>query len=347
MTQQLPKFVTEDLIFMTLAGSHMYGTNTPDSDIDLRGVCIPPPEVELGFARNFETIKFENEDTEVHSLKKFLTLVMENNPNIIELLYAPDDCVKTITPLWERLRERRDEFISAKCKYTFSGYAHNQLKRLKGHREWLRNPPSHQPTREEFGLEKAGSGLVKAAKGVDVTQISPEAAMVIEKEKRYKAAMRHWDNYQRWIRERNPARAKLERAHSYDTKHAMHLVRILRMGREILTTGKVIVRRPDAEELLAIRNGKWSLDELLEYVEGLDVEVDDIYGRMYPDYRKKKPGEELPEIAPEDRLDPVLPYSPPKAAMSDLCVELYRKYWHQKGCGLCGFTKHQDSLSDG
>ena len=308
MTQKLPAFVKDDLIFMTVAGSNMYGTNTKDSDIDKRGVCIPPMEVEMGFSRNFSTIKFENEDTEVHSLKKFMDLVSQNNPNIIELLYAPDDCIQVITPTWERLRERRDEFISAKCKFTFSGYAHNQLKRLKGHREWLRNPPKAQPTREEFGLKEAGSGLVqavKAVKGVDVTQISPEAAMVIEKEKRYKAAMRHWENYQRWIKERNPARAKLERAHSYDTKHAMHLVRILRMGKEILTTGKVIVRRPDAEELLAIRNGKWSLDELLEYVENLDAEIEAFY--------------EKGEFA--------VPHSPPKVEMSDFCVELYRNYW--------------------
>jgi len=308
MTQKLPKFVTEDLIFMTVAGSNMYGTNTKDSDIDKRGVCIPPMEVEMGFSRNFSTIKFENEDTEVHSLKKFMDLVSQNNPNIIELLYAPDDCIQVITPTWERLRERRDEFISAKCKFTFSGYAHNQLKRMKSHREWIRNPPKAQPTREEFGLKEVGSGLVQAVKGVDVTQISPEAAMVIEKEKRYKAAVRHWENYQRWIKERNPARAKLERAYLYDSKHAMHLVRILRMGKEILTTGKVIVRRPDAEELLAIRNGKWSFDELLEYVENLDIEIEAIY--------------EKGEFA--------VPHSPPKVEMSDFCVDLYRDYWSTK-----------------
>ena len=323
--QQIPDFVKNDLIFMTLAGSHMYGTNTVDSDVDKRGVCIPPAVIELGFARKFETIKFENEDTEVHSLKKFLKLVEENNPNIIELLYAPDDCVLTMTPAWEKLREHRDEFISAKCKFTFSGYANSQLNRLKGHRAWIRNPPTHQPTREEFGLKEAGSGMVKAAKGVDLAEISPEALVVIEKEKRYKAAKRRWDDYQRWIKERNPARAKLEAAHGYDTKHAMHLVRILRMGKEILTTGQVIVRRPDAEDLLAIRNGKWNIDELLEYVEGLDAEINDIYRRMYPNPKKD------PEpLAEEDRLVPILPHSPPKTKMSDLCVEIYLQHWSSK-----------------
>lgn len=216
MTQKLPPFVKNDLIFMTVAGSNMYGTNTKDSDIDLRGVCVPPKNVVMGFARNFDQQQFEGEDTVVYSLMKFMKLCVENNPNIIELLFAPDDCIKTMHPTWERLLERRDEIISAKCYHTFTGYAHSQMSRMKGHREWLKSPPTHQPTRLEFGLKEAGSGIVKSLKGVDLAEVSPEALMVVEKEKRYKAATRRWTDYQRWIKERNPARAALERAHGYD-----------------------------------------------------------------------------------------------------------------------------------
>src|SRR5690606_16827205 len=66
---------------------------------------------------------------------------------------------------------------------------------------------------------------------------------------------------------RNAARFELERQHGYDTKHAAHLVRLLRMGHEILTTGEVRVHRPDADELLAIRRGAWDYDDLTEYAE--------------------------------------------------------------------------------
>jgi len=308
MPQKMPKFVTEDLIFMTLAGSNMYGTNTKDSDIDLRGVCIPPKNVVMGFARNFEQQNYENEDTVVYGLTKFMKLCLANNPNIIELLFAPEDCIRTMTPTWEKLRERRDEIVSAKCYHTFTGYAHSQLNRLKGHREWLRNPPTHCPAREEFGLKASGQGLKQATKGVDLAEVSPEALMVIEKEKRYRAAKRRWDDYQRWKKERNPARAKLEAAHGFDTKHALHLVRLLRMGYEILTTGKVIVRRPDAEELLAIRNGLYSLDELLEIVEALKLKLDKVN---------------------EDKSY-VVPFGPPHQEMSDFCVELHEHYWDNK-----------------
>ena len=57
----------------------------------------------------------------------------------------------------------------------------------------------------------------------------------------------------------------LEAAHGYDTKHGAHLVRLLRMGREIVETGSVHVWRGDrdADELLAIRAGAWSYDRLM------------------------------------------------------------------------------------
>lgn len=82
-------------------------------------------------------------------------------------------------------------------------------------------------------------------------------------EKKYRAALKHWESYQTWKEARNPARAALEREHGYDTKHAMHLIRLLRMGLEVLESGKLEVRRHDAGELQAIRDGALSFDELL------------------------------------------------------------------------------------
>jgi FlaA1/EpsC-like NDP-sugar epimerase len=44
----------------------------------------------------------------------------------------------------------------------------------------------------------------------------------------------------------------------------------MRMGEEILTTGKVNVLREDADELLAVRNGEWTYEELLSWAEEKD-----------------------------------------------------------------------------
>lgn len=99
--------------------------------------------------------------------------------------------------------------------------------------------------------------------------LPPDVVASLNAEKKYRAAMKHWESYQTWQAERNEARAALEREHGYDTKHAMHLIRLMRMGLEVLERGDVIVRRPDAAELIAIRDGALSFDELLAAAEDL------------------------------------------------------------------------------
>jgi predicted nucleotidyltransferase len=92
--------------------------------------------------------------------------------------------------------------------------------------------------------------------------IPADVVGALNAEKKYRAALKHWDAFQTWQRQRNPARAALERRHGYDTKHAMHLVRLMRMGVEALEHDDLRVRRPDAAELAAIRDGQLSFDEL-------------------------------------------------------------------------------------
>lgn len=97
---------------------------------------------------------------------------------------------------------------------------------------------------------------------------------LLDRERQFEGKLKHWRQYQQWKKHRNPGRAALEAQFGYDTKHAMHLVRILRMGKELLATGEVKVRRPDAQELLSIRAGAWSFEELLTWAENQDRELD-------------------------------------------------------------------------
>lgn len=120
----------------------------------------------------------------------------------------------------------------------------------------------------------------------------------LDLERQLKARHAEWSQYQTWKRERNPKRAELEAKAGYDTKHAMHLVRLLRMAREILETGEVAVRRPDRDELLAIRAGAWSYEQVVEYAERADAELDAVYERSK------------------------LPHSPDRAWLDALCVNI-------------------------
>src|SRR6185312_3493238 len=76
----------------------------------------------------------------------------------------------------------------------------------------------------------------------------------LAQERGYRGAHQRWKQYQEWKKTRNAVRHELEEKYGYDTKHGMHLVRLMRMSQEIMRGEGVIVKRPDAEELKAIRN---------------------------------------------------------------------------------------------
>lgn len=89
----------------------------------------------------------------------------------------------------------------------------------------------------------------------------------------YESATTRWEQYWEWKKNRNAARSELEAQFGYDTKHAMHLVRLLRMGYEAVTKGVLHVKRPDAAELLEVRAGKWTYEEVVQYAEEMDAKV--------------------------------------------------------------------------
>lgn len=92
----------------------------------------------------------------------------------------------------------------------------------------------------------------------------------------YDEAKKKRDQYVTWMAERNPKRHETELKFGYDTKHAMHLIRLLRAGYEILTEGDLLVRRPDAAELLDIRAGKWTYEQIVGYADEMVAKIDNV-----------------------------------------------------------------------
>jgi len=130
----------------------------------------------------------------------------------------------------------------------------------------------------------------------------------LQKEKKYSQAKRHYEQYEGWKKNRNPARAELEARYGYDCKHAMHLVRLLRMGEEILTTGDFKVYRPDREELKEIRNGSWPYDDLISWS---DNKVDELYSLV----RSGKSA---------------VPKKPDQKAIEELVIRLQDNFWNKE-----------------
>lgn len=278
------KWLPERTIFLCKGGSHAYGTNTPSSDLDVRGLAVAPIGYYLGILNSFEQAEIKGDpDVVIFDIRKFIKLVLDTNPNVIELLFIDSaDWFKT-TKQWEMLYEHRDSFISKRAKYTFSGYAISQLKRIRTHRSWLLNPPTKKPERKDYGLSDAMKINESEMGAYDVLikqgeQVPENVLTILNKEKHYAGAKRNWDQYQSWKNSRNPARAELEAKYGYDSKHAVHLVRLMRMAKEILEgRGVIVKRKDDQEELLAIRNGAWSYEQLIEWAEKTEKEIEKLF----------------------------------------------------------------------
>jgi len=130
---------SDRIIYKVVSGSHAYGLSTPKSDIDIRGVYINPSSEYLRLQEPAGQISDNKQDIQYYSLKRFFELAQTANPNIIELLWMPEDCIKIKTPIMDKLIENRDLFISKKCFHTHSGYAYAQIKKAKGQNKKVHN----------------------------------------------------------------------------------------------------------------------------------------------------------------------------------------------------------------
>lgn len=342
--------ILNSLSFLTIHGSQCYGMATPSSDLDIKGFCLPPPEVRNHLFNRFYQIENNSDikdkykslinplnpklESVVYSLEKFIRLATEVNPNIIEVLFVSPEHILECDKVGETLLNNRFLFLSRKAKYTFTGYAAAQLSKIQRHRQWLLKGDLVKPIREDFGLKSeslkqfedvfryigkqvetwnlADYGLDESSrsdlhekmweivyfltknkinwsnfpqqyKEASINKIQEnldlkeEICDLIKRELAYRCAKNDYESWLNWKNNRNPARAVIELKYGYDCKHASQLVRLHRVGYEILTTGNVIVKRPDAEELLHIKNGGWSYDKIIEYSESMEKKLDEAY----------------------------------------------------------------------
>lgn len=147
------------LILEYISGSKLYGTSTPSSDTDVRGVFILPKEY-IFRTDAPKQVEDKKNDRVLYEFKWFIQLLTENNPNIIEsILGIPERFILYKNDIWDKILTNRHLFVSKKVRSTFSGYAISQLKRIKSHKKYIMNPPDHKPTRSEFGLSESHSEI--------------------------------------------------------------------------------------------------------------------------------------------------------------------------------------------
>lgn len=140
------------ILYEVVAGSVAYGTNTPQSDVDLRGIFWLPLKEYLRIS-NQPPQQANNPKNDIiyYTLHRYLDLAKDANPNIIELLWMPEDCVKIKSPIIAPLFQKRKSFISKAAYFTHAAYAKAQIGKAKGQNKWINNPqPEAAPSREDF-----------------------------------------------------------------------------------------------------------------------------------------------------------------------------------------------------
>ncbi len=150
-----PKFLETGVQYEVVMGSIAYGVAEENSDMDIYGFAIPPRDWVFPHLRGdipgfdeagvqFEQIqqhhmldksarggKGREYDLVIYSIIKYFRLLMDNNPNIIDSLFVPRNCVLYSTAVGEMLRERRHIFLHKGCWAKFKGYAYSQVHKMR------------------------------------------------------------------------------------------------------------------------------------------------------------------------------------------------------------------------
>lgn len=273
-------------ILVVRTGSYLYGTNTPESDEDFVGIFMPDEEYVYGFKRVDEvdmSVHSKNEDgkntkdavdIKYYEFRKFVKLAMENNPNILEVLFVNKENIIFCNDLGDELLYRAKMFPHQGAKQKFLGYAFSQKHKmvvkkdnyfdLLKAKEWLAAMNDFSLWECEQFMDKSVfkrqlhnlSGKTDFYQVGDINlqpHLSVKNALKIINERLDKVGNRE-DLYLK---------------HAYDTKFAMHLVRLMMEGYALLLSGELQFpfNSTRKETLMSIREGKKEIKEVVGIAE--------------------------------------------------------------------------------
>lgn len=273
-----------NIMFLTLGGSHAYGTNIEGSDVDIRGVALNSRQDIIGMS-NFEQVIDTKTDTTVYAFRKYIGLILACNPNTIEMLGGRPDSYVSVSKAGQLLLDNKKLFLSKRAVHSFGGYANAQLRRLQSgcakeevseEQKALYTLESCQHAmdqlEEKHGMPRGFVTLSVAPKpmenGTPIILMHPgdgweafgKSGVPLDSAKAYlgelASIIKSYDSFGR----RNQ-RAK-DKSNKQLNKHAMHLVRLYLMAFDILEKGEInTYREKDHDFLMEIRAGKFMLKD--------------------------------------------------------------------------------------
>ncbi|PZU90527.1 MAG: nucleotidyltransferase [Chryseobacterium sp.] len=125
------------ILFEAISGSKSFGLATENSDTDIKGVFYLPKDLFFGL-EYIPQVSNETNDIVYYEIGRFTELLLKNNPNILEILATPEDCILYKNPVMNQFRQ--EDFLSKLCKDTFGGYASTQIQKARGLNKKIVNP---------------------------------------------------------------------------------------------------------------------------------------------------------------------------------------------------------------
>ena len=164
------------IILEGVVGSHAYGLNNKDSDIDIKGIFVYPTTKILSLQKGKETINKNNPDIEHHEIEKFIRLACKCNPTILEMLFL--DNYNILTEEGKLLIDNRNLFLNKNIYKSYGGYALDQAKKL--YKKGMKFARYEKHCRHCFRLLLQGKQLLEE-KTLNVKVKNPEELFKISK----------------------------------------------------------------------------------------------------------------------------------------------------------------------
>lgn len=290
-----------NIMLLTMSGSISYGTNVEGSDTDIRGITLERPNEILGLD-HYEQFENKDTDTTIYTFRKMVNLLLNCNPNCIEILATNPEHILIMREEGKMLRDNIKLFLSRKAARSFGGYATQQLRRLQNA---LARDSYLQPQKEKHILNSINilhlqefyqpftdeeiKLYIDDAVNEDLeTEIFLDINLKHYPLRDFKNIHSEMSNVITEYGKLNKRNKKKDELHLY--KHGMHLIRLLIMGTEILKGEPVRTYRPERKFLLDIRNEKYTFDQIFEMVDKYEAEF--VYAKqnsplpLEPDYKR-------------------------------------------------------------
>jgi hypothetical protein len=295
-----PHFILANTQYLSIMGSNAYGvadTNVKDKvpDFDIYGFCIPGKNVLFphlaghipGFGTSPEKFdqwqqphildpdanmgKGKEYDFQVFNIVKMFELCRQGNPNMLDSLFTPENCIVHITQVGRKVRDNRKLFVSKLVWDKFRGYAFSQLhklesKEIEGSKELaqLRKIEEQHEIDKKTTLREIEEEMKRRKHNTPGARMSLQS-MTDEELKEY------YELYKTGVTKSN--RFEIHKRHLYDVKFAYHLYRLLDEAQQLLETGEMDLQRAK-EPMKAIRRGEWKKEDLVKWAQEKAAELD-------------------------------------------------------------------------